>query len=117
MGYLTSLYSLFPCLGSKEQCNEDMGRRIIREVMFQHLRATELEFFDEVAEELFYFDDVMLRIISCAFEKGLQATDSDSRFTDAHEVVLNGGDVRGDRGHDPPVRHGVTSGLIRREKR
>ena len=82
MGYLTSLYSLFPCLGSKEQCDEDMGRGIIREVMFQHLRATGLELFDEVAEELFYFDDVMLRNISCAFERGLKATDSDSRSTD-----------------------------------
>ena len=82
MGYLKKLYSLFPPLGSDESCSEEEGKKIIQNVLIQHLRATELELFDAIAEELYSFNEVMKRNIVAAFERGLEESKSPLGFSE-----------------------------------
>ena len=87
MGYLTKLYCLFPPLGSKESCEEEEGKKTIQEVLIRHLKATELEYFDDVAEELYSFNEVMERNINAAFEKGLEETESTCCYSEEEKMT------------------------------
>ena len=87
MGYLTKLYCLFPPLGSKESCEEEEGKKTIQEVLIRHLKATELEYFDDVAEDLYSFNEVMERNINAAFEKGLEETESTCCYSEEEKMT------------------------------
>lgn len=74
MGYLKSLYQLFPPAGSDEYISEEAGKTIISEVFNSHLSSLSLQGFTEYEEEFYAFRDVIRNNLHGSYSRGLAET-------------------------------------------